>query len=69
VTEYAVIYEEAPDGSWWASPADLPVFAVGDSREEAEREVKEGIAFYLEELERAGEPVPASRSVVGIVSV
>lgn len=69
MTEYGVIYEPAPDGSWSATPTDLPGFAVGDTREEAEREVRDAIAFYLEELTRAGEPIPESRSVVGTISV
>jgi predicted RNase H-like HicB family nuclease len=69
VTTYGVIYEQAGDGSWSASAADLPVFAVGDTREEAEREIRDAIAFYLEHLEDAGEPIPPARSVVGTVNV
>jgi len=69
MTIYGVIYEHAGDGSWSASAADLPVFAVGDTRDEAEKEIRDAIAFYLEELARNGEEPPAARSVVGTVSV
>ncbi len=69
MTRYGVIYEQAGDGSWSASAADLPVFAVGDTREEAEREVRAAIATYLDDLARDGLPAPEIRSSVGTVSV
>jgi predicted RNase H-like HicB family nuclease len=69
MTTYGVIYEQAGDGSWSASAADLPVFAVGDSRDEAEREIRAAIGLYLEELARVGQSAPEARSVVGTVSV
>jgi hypothetical protein len=50
MTAYAVIYEPAADGSWSARAADLPVYAVGDSREEAEREIRAAITVHLDEL-------------------
>jgi len=68
-TTYGVIYEQAKDGSWSVRAADLPVYAVGDSREEAEQEVRSAIALYLDELARAGQPPPDARSVVGTVTV
>src|SRR4051812_19043578 len=55
---YAVIYERADDGGWWARAAEFPVYSHGDTREEAEAEVKAGIAFHLEETLRAGEDLP-----------
>jgi predicted RNase H-like HicB family nuclease len=69
MTEYAVIYEQAGDGSWSASAADLPVFAVGDTLEEAETEIRSAIAFYVDELRRRGERVPEPTNVVGTVNV
>lgn len=69
MTSYVVLYEQADDGSWSARAADLPVYAVGTSRDEAEREVREAIALHLEELAAAGEPVPPSRSAAGTVVV
>jgi predicted RNase H-like HicB family nuclease len=69
MTTYSVIYEAAADGSWSARAADLPVYAVGDTREEAEREIREALALYLDELARTGASAPAARSVVGTVTV
>ena len=54
MTTYAVIYERADDGGWWARAAELPVYSHGDSREEAEQEIRAGIAFHLEETLREG---------------
>ena len=64
MTEYPVIYEQADDGSWSVRAVDLPVFSVGDTREEAAESIREAIALYLE----AGD-APTSRSEVGTVSV
>ncbi|MGI8461636.1 MAG: type II toxin-antitoxin system HicB family antitoxin [Solirubrobacterales bacterium] len=69
MTTYGVIYEQGSDGSWHASAADLPVFACGDTREEAEREIRSAIAFHLEYLAEEGLPIPQVRSTVGTVTV
>lgn len=69
MTDYGVIYERGEDGSWHARAADLPVFSVGDTREDAEAEIRSAIALYLEELDRTGQGKPESRSIVGTVSV
>lgn len=69
MTDYGVIYEQADDGSWSARVADLPVYAVGDTREEAEREIHAALGVYLEELARVGESAPVPRSVFGVVTV
>lgn len=69
MTDYAVIYEQADDGSWSARAADLPVYASGDTRDEAEREVRDAIRFYLEFLRERGEAIPESPVAVGTVSV
>jgi predicted RNase H-like HicB family nuclease len=69
MTTYCVIYEPAPDGSWSAHAADLPVFSAGETREEVEREIQQGIRFYLDELARRGKPVPETRCVTGTVTV
>lgn len=64
MTEYAVIYEQANDSSWSVRAVDLPVFSVGDTREEAAESIREAIAFYLEEGRE-----PQSRSEVGTVTL
>lgn len=69
MTNYAVIYEPASDGSWSARAADLPVYAVGDTREEAEAEVRSAIVVYLDYLADKGEQLPLGVSVVGTVAV
>ncbi len=69
MTTYGVIYELGDDGGWSARAADLPVYAVGDTREEAEQEIQDAIAFYLDELATSGSPAPSARSVVGTVTV
>lgn len=69
MTEFAVIYEQASDGSWSARAADLPVYASGDTREEVEKEIRDAIAVHLNVLRERGEAPPSSRSVVGTVRV
>ena len=69
MTDYLVIYEHASDGSWSASAADLPVFAVGDTRAEAEARIREAIAFHVEGLRQDGLEVPAPTGTTGVVSI
>ena len=64
MTEYPVIYEKAGDGSWSVRAVDLPVFSVGDTREEAAAAIREAIALHLEGGEHR---VPLSE--VGTVAV
>jgi predicted RNase H-like HicB family nuclease len=69
VTDYLVMYEQASDGSWSASAADLPVFAVGDTRTDAEARIREAIAFYIKCLRDEGLEVPAPTGTAGVVSI
>ena len=64
MTDYPVIYEKAEDGSWSVRAVDLPVFSVGETREEAAESIREAIALHL----KGGEP-PLSLSEVGTVTV
>ncbi len=64
MTEYAVIYEQAAEGSWSVRAVDLPVYSAGDTREEAAESIREAIALYLD-----GGETPSSRSEVGTVTV
>jgi predicted RNase H-like HicB family nuclease len=60
VSAYAVIIERAEDGGFGAWSPDLPgCVALGDSHEEALAEMRNAIAFHVESLREAGEPVPA----------
>jgi antitoxin HicB len=68
---YSVFYEQAPEGGFVASVPALPgCHTQGDSLEEAERNIKEAIALYLESLAAHGEPIPEEGpSFQGRVSV
>jgi predicted RNase H-like HicB family nuclease len=68
---YTVFYEQAPDGGYAAFVPALPgCHTQGETLEEAERNVKEAIALYLESLIAHGEPVPEEGpSFQGRVSV
>jgi predicted RNase H-like HicB family nuclease len=68
---YAVFYEQAAEGGYVAFvPALAGCHTQGETLEEAERNVKEAIALYLESLQAHGEPIPEEgRSFQGRVSV
>ncbi len=70
MTTYAVIYEQGADGSWSVRAADLPVYSVGASRDEAEASIREAIALHLDVLSQTGEPTsPAAVVDAGVVVV
>ena len=56
---YSVFYEHAPEGGHVALVRALPgCHTQGETLEEAERNVKEAVALYLESLLARGEPIP-----------
>jgi antitoxin HicB len=56
---YSVFYEQAAEGGYVAVVPALPgCHTQGETLEEAERNVKEAIALYLESLMAHGEAVP-----------
>ena len=56
--KYVVVYEQPPTG-WSAYVPDLPgCIAAGGAREETERLIREAIAFHMEGLRQADEPIP-----------
>jgi len=66
---YAIVIEKG-EGNFSAYVPDLPgCVATGDSVVEAEREIREAIAFHLDGLREDGLPVPAAASVVEYVEV
>ncbi len=70
MTEYAVVYERGTDRGWGAHCPDLPgCYALGDSRTEVERNMREAIAAHLTELRRRGQPITDSHHDVGVISV
>jgi predicted RNase H-like HicB family nuclease len=63
--EYAVIYEKGPV-SWGAYVPDLPgLVAAGNTLEEVEVRIKEGITLHLEAMLADGDSVPLPTSLVG----
>jgi predicted RNase H-like HicB family nuclease len=68
--EYTVIYEKADDGGWGACAPDLPGLGViGDSLEEVERLIREGIAIHIAGLKEFGYPVPQPTTLAARVTV
>jgi predicted RNase H-like HicB family nuclease len=56
---YLIVIEGAEGENYSAYAPDLPgCVAAGATIEEAEREMHDAIAFHLEGLREAGEPIP-----------
>jgi predicted RNase H-like HicB family nuclease len=68
---YSVFYEQASEGGYVAFVPALPgCHTQGETLEEAERNIKEAIALYLESLTAHKEPIPEEgRSFQGRVTV
>lgn len=64
---YLVVIEAGP-ASYGAYVPDLPgCIAVGDTRDEVEQLIRQGIAVYLETLRERGEPIPPPASSAMVV--
>jgi predicted RNase H-like HicB family nuclease len=69
MSEYTVIYEHGLT-SWGAYCPDLPgLGVVGDTREEAERLIREGVVLHVESLREHDEPAPKPTSTIGTIEV
>ena len=67
--KYTVIYEKGPT-SWGAYVPDLRgVIAVGDSRDEVERLIREAVEFHLEGMREEGISIPPPASFAGVVEI
>ena len=56
---YTVFYEQAPEGGYAAFVPALPgCHTQGESLEDAQQNIKEAIALYLESLAAHGEAIP-----------
>ena len=65
---YLIVIERADDGGYGAWAPDLPgCVALGDTIEDAERQMREAIAFHLEGLREQGEPVPTPTAVAAVM--
>jgi len=66
---FAVVIEQAAS-NYSAYVPDLPgCVATGATVEEAEREIREAIAFHIAGLREDGIPIPAAASVVEYVDI
>jgi predicted RNase H-like HicB family nuclease len=66
---YAVVIERA-GSNWSAYVVDVPgCIATGATREEAELQLREAIAFHIEGLREDGLSPPASTSHVAYVDI
>ena len=67
--DYVVIIEKG-DSSFGAYVPDLPgCVAVGETREEAMKLIREAIEFHIEGLKEDGLPVPVPSSTIQTVHV
>jgi predicted RNase H-like HicB family nuclease len=65
---YLIVIERADDGGYGAWAPDLPgCVALGETVEEAERQMREAVAFHIEGLRQHGEPVPAPTTVAAVL--
>ena len=68
--EYLVIFEPGADGGWSAYVPDLPgLGVVGESREEADKLIREGIAIHIAGLREDGLPIPESTTTADRIAV
>jgi predicted RNase H-like HicB family nuclease len=68
--QYTVILEKAPHTDWGAYVPDLPgCVAIGETREEAERLIREAIELHLRGLREDGDPIPEPTSTAVIIHV
>lgn len=63
---YAVVIEKA-GANYSACVPDLSGFATGETREEAEREIREAVQFHLEGLREHGVPAPEPQATLAYV--
>jgi predicted RNase H-like HicB family nuclease len=69
MTEYLVIYETAEDDGWGAYSPDLPgCYATGKSQSEVEQLMREAIPIHIEAMREAGEVLPESHRLIGLVA-
>jgi len=67
---YLVIYERGEHGSWGAYAPDLPgLGVVGDTFEETEQLIREGIVIHIDGLKEDGLPIPEPTTLAARVAV
>lgn len=67
--KYTVVYEHTVR-NWSAYSPDVPgCMATGATREEAQRNFEEALAFHIDGLKEDGLPIPEPTSEVGHVTI
>jgi predicted RNase H-like HicB family nuclease len=67
--KYAVVYEREKQ-SWGAYVPDLPgCVAVGETRAEVRRLIREAIRMHIEAMREAGEPIPEPGTSTELIEV
>jgi predicted RNase H-like HicB family nuclease len=71
MVSYSVYYEQVPEGGFVAFVPALPgCHTQGETLDEAEQNVREAIALYIDALRESGEPLPVEgKSFQGRVNV
>jgi len=68
--QYTVILEREPDGGYHVfCPALKGCHSQGDTLDQAQQNIEEAIAAYLESLKAHGEPIPPEDILIGRVNV
>jgi predicted RNase H-like HicB family nuclease len=68
--KYAIVIEKVQGSNYSAFVPDLPgCVATGQTREEVERLIQEGIEFHLEGMREDGDPIPEPTTIVGYAEV
>ena len=66
---YTIIFEKGPT-SWGAYAPDLPGCGVAaETKEEAEKLIKEAITFLIEGLQKSGESPPEPAYFAQVISI
>lgn len=59
MNEYMVVIERAEDGGWGAYLPDVPgVVALGTTRDEVSRRIREALGAYAHEMAALGQSLP-----------
>ena len=68
--QYTVIIEKEPNTDWGAYVPDLPgCVAVGATRDEVARLIREAIEIHLRGMREDGDPIPEPRATAVVIEV
>ena len=67
--EYVILLEKTNTGYSAHSPDIEGCVAVGETREETIRLMKEALEFHIKNLKRDGEPIPEASSIAASIDL